>query len=451
MPTPPMSRDAAQRIVETVEQCLREGFLPAGQMPRAGQHGSISEAFDRLGLARSNNGSLKRAEAIYRPVDWALYNAPERAVERRQQADVVTGLRDQVRALEKALTAERSLRTKMETTFASFVPPLPWASKPAVKKQTILTPVLFTSDFQCGEVIKPAEIDGINEFSQAIFAARYQAMIDKMITLAERHTGATGFEGCYYLRGGDAISGSIHDELAETNDLSAVPAVRFLQQQERAGIKRLRDKFGRVRVISIPGNHGRTTPKPRSKRYGDLNFETLLAWWLADGFSDDPRVEFWMPASGDAWFDVAGWKVLMSHGDRMGSRGGQGFVGPAATIARGHRRLYDNWTRTGKSVDVILTGHLHTSLKLELGYANGALAGYSEYARDLRATPDAPKQWGLFFDRQHMVSHAFELLLGPLPKRIPGGPDAWQSDPSSSPILPKKSPSKAGSKRRANG
>jgi len=249
------------------------------------------------------------------------------------------------------------------------------------------------------------------------YSLRYQALIERTIDLSDNHVGSAEFPGIIYLRGGDAISGGIHQELAETDDLSSAPAVKWLMRHEREGIKRLKDRFGRVDVYSIPGNHGRTTFKPRSKGYVDHNYETMLSWWLESLFEDDPQVRFITPKSGDAYFDALGWKVLLSHGDRTGSRGGQGFLGAGATILRGHRKLYDNFTRTGKQEDFILTGHLHTSLKLPLGFANGSLAGYSEYARDLRADPDSAKQWLLYFHEKRGVSAHYEIQVSDRPQR----------------------------------
>lgn len=343
---------------------------------------------------------------------------PRDALEARRDKNLITSLRANLKAMEeRAVAAEDKIAT-MDALHMARVEPAEWLAVPAIKSVLSLTPVLFTSDFQCGEVVRPDEIDGINEYNQDIFCQRYQTMIEKTIMLATENTGATEFPGLIYLRGGDAISGEIHAELAETNDLSAVPAARLVFQQEREGIRRLRDRFGRVRVISLPGNHGRTTFKPHAKGYTERNFELLISWWLAESFQDEPNITFWTPKSADALFDVEGWNGLLSHGDRMGSRGGQGFIGPAATIARGHQKLFQNWTATGSRVDFILTGHLHTSLKLERGYANGSLAGYGEYARDLRALPDAAKQWLFFFHRETMVSHQFELLLSPKPRRF---------------------------------
>ncbi|MGI4940636.1 MAG: hypothetical protein ACRYHQ_08765 [Janthinobacterium lividum] len=341
----------------------------------------------------------------------------------RREADVAHHLRLRVAGLERDLIAQQDWRRKMDVLSSAVIAPANWPAPAIAKRSNLLIPMLFTSDFQVGEVIRPDEIDGMNSYDQHIFRARYEAMIEKTIRLASENTGATAFPHAIYLRGGDAISGEIHEELAQTNDLSSIPAVRAVLQAEREGIKRLVDKFGKVRVVSIPGNHGRTTFKSHAKGYTERSYETLLAWWLQSSFEDNSKVSFFTPASGDAMFKVFNWNILLSHGDRMGSRGGAGFVGPSATIARGHRKLYDNWASTGRPADLILTGHLHTSLKLERGYANGSLAGYSEYARDLRATPDAAKQWLLMLHEREMVSHQFELKLSPPPRRTLMAPE----------------------------
>lgn len=398
-----------------------------------GHYGSTTNAARALGISpQTLEGRLRSAALYYRlrpkkretgaekevlPAEAEAPAAPPDPLEVRREAMASTALRARVKGLQSDLIAAQDTIAAMNALHEARVEPARWLTAPHVAGELALTPMLFTSDYQCGEVVNADEIDGINQYNQHIFAERYQLMIDKTIMLAEQNTGATVFPEFVYLRGGDAISGSIHDELAETNDLAAVPACRAVFEQEREGIRRLRDKFGRVRVISLPGNHGRTTFKPRAKSHAELNFETLLSWWLATAFEGDDRVRFWTPKSTDALFDVAGYNVLLSHGDKMGARGGTGFIGPAANIAKGHFKLYQNWTKTGARVDLVLTGHLHTSLKLELGYGNGSLCGYGEYARDLRCTPAAAAQWLFFMHRETMVSHAFELQLSDRPRR----------------------------------
>lgn len=417
----PVNRMPDAFMDEAAELVRKHGNISAAArakgIPRKTMAGRYSAACARAGVVPVVKPRI-RVQAVTAP-----YVPPADPIDLRRARDAAAVLRHRVAELEGHVVTLQDAYTLATRLSAAKIEPATWQAAPSVSSGTTLTPVLFSSDFQCGEVIDPAELDGMNSYDKDIFAQRYALMIDKTVDIAKHHTGASSFPGAIYCRGGDAISGGIHPELAETDDLASVPAVRYVLKCEREGIRRLASEFGRVHVISIPGNHGRNTFKPRAKGYVTHNYETLLAWWLQESFAGDGRVTFDTPKSGDAYFDVMGWKFLMSHGDRMGSRGGSGFIGPAATIARGHKKLYDTWTQSGQRVDRILTGHLHTSLKLELGYANGSLAGYSEYARDLRCYPDAAKQWLLFVHRDHCVSHAFELQLSAPPRRVVS--DAW--------------------------
>ncbi len=373
--------------------------------------GNQSEAARRLGISRSTfRKHLKKAkEKGLSVVDSPPVGAHKRPDIATTPRDLHTEDQKTIRRLEAVIAAtRRDLRIALERCDAAedvragilglgealtMETAPPWKPQaPHVRDFTVLVPVLFGSDFQVGEVIKAPEVDGMNVYNRDVFSERYQSMLQKMFDISDNWVGLAEFQGMIYLRGGDAISGDIHLELMRTNDLSAVPAVRWLLSHEIDGIKRCADHFGRVRVVSIPGNHGRMDIKPSGKGYVERNFETILALWLEHTFESDPRIEFITPASGDAYIDIVGWKFVLSHGDRMGSRGGTGFIGPIATIARGHKRIYENWSRTGRQVDYVLTGHLHTSCRTEFGYGNGSLIGYNQYARDHRITPDAARQ-----------------------------------------------------------
>lgn len=379
-------------------------------------HGSKTKAAEALGIPRTTfNDRFAKAKQEVKvkktePVDAEGIQIRRAHDRNNELTEKLKRVQQRVIGLEDELNVFKNLKK-------AIVEPVQWLPRPSISKKTRLTPILFTSDFQCGEVIRAEEIDGMNAYDKDIFAVRYNRLIEATIDFSEHHIGRSEFPGIIYLRGGDAISGGIHDELAETDDVSAIPACRWLFQHEREGIRRLKDKFGRVKVISIPGNHGRTTVERRSKGYAEKSFETILSWWLETAFQDIPEVTFATPASGDAFFKVEGHNFLMSHGDRMAARGGTGFIGPAANIAKGHQKLRSNWSATGVGIDYVLTGHLHTSAMLPGGYANGSLAGYSEYARDLRATPDAAKQWLLFAHEKRGVAQAFEVQCSDKPMR----------------------------------
>lgn len=358
----------------------------------------------------------KKLKAENKPVDQADLEKRLRKAEGERN-----DLRHRLKRETKRADDAEDLRDGVFGLTLEDLSPVEWPVRPAVMEHenvSVHKPILFTSDFQFGEVVRPEEIDGMNAFNVEIFAERYDRLIGKTIRWSDAIAtgwGATYPEGMIYLRGGDAISGEIHQELSDTNDFGAVPAVRELIRYEAAGIRRLRDHFGHVHVISIPGNHGRTTIKPRSKGYVTTNYETLLSWWLASELRGEEGVTCEVPASGEAYFVAEGWRFLMTHGDRIGAGGGRGFIGAAAPITKGHLKVRLNSFAASQPIDYVLTGHFHTSMKLPQGFANGTIVGYNEYAKSLQLDPDSAKQWLLFAHAARV--YGVELELSNFPRR----------------------------------
>lgn len=350
---------------------------------------------------------------------------PLQARERQRYADQIARLNQQLRNAHKEANAGDDVRQAIfDLARAPLSPPIITSSKSG-RGGVAAVPMLFTSDFQWGEKISASELDGVNEFNLQVARERYELLITKTIEICRNHVGKPFSRRIVYLRGGDMVSGDIHQELRETNAAMSIPQVVDLVEHEAAGLATLRTVFDEIDVISVPGNHGRTTVKPHSKGYAETNYDTLSALMLEREFRRDPGMRFYTPASGDAVFKVCGWNFCMTHGDRIGSRGGMGFIGPAATIARGMKKNYDYWAKLGVQIDYQLVGHFHTSLELEQGFANGSLPGLSEYARDFRATPARPSQWLLFVHPTTGVTSRWPIYLsGPVKAR--GGNQAFE-------------------------
>lgn len=271
-------------------------------------------------------------------------------------------------------------------------------------------PVLVTSDFQWGEVIDEQNMDGLNRFDIAVAEQRYRLLIDRTIDISIEHLPKNRYDGIIYLRLGDEVSGDIHEELRETNELAAIPAVRSIVAAETWGLMKLADVFGRVHIISVPGNHGRTQKKPPYKHV-ENNYDTLTSWWLESSLKADKRFTWHTPNSTDAVFDIHGRLYLATHGDRIGSSGGQGFIGPAATIMRGMKKTMDEYARRGTALSKMFVGHFHTAYDLGYGWSNGSLPGYSEFARGNRMTPEPPIQWLIFFHPRYGATSQWKILL----------------------------------------
>lgn len=363
---------------------------------------SNGAARDRVRRAVAQSGAVV---AVNEESEPDMYELGKVEIQRRRIVRLQTDLRNISVELEEA----RKIREHAFGLAPQAVRASKWNAvgrSPSGKRET---PILFTSDFQAGEVIKAEDMRGENEYNLEIFRKRYRTMIGVAINLIEKHHG--GADQIVYLRGGDAISGGIHDELKDTDDVPPPMQAIAVIEEETAGIRHLANKFGKVIVISIAGNHDRTTHKPRGKEYMQHSYDLLMQYGIEAQFKNDPRVEFITDMSGDVLFDVHGYKMLLTHGDRMGTGGGQGFLGTVGPVMRGAKKVKAAYAAEGHHVDLVLCGHYHTPMHIsDVVLCNGSTAGHSEYARTrIRAEPHPPSQT-LFFVHEERGVTATRLI-----------------------------------------
>ena len=110
-------------------------------------------------------------------------------------------------------------------------------------------------------------------------------------------------------------------------------------------------------------------------------------------------------------FSIYDMRILLTHGDRMGSAGGTGFVGPAATILRGVQKVILEQSALGYHVDRVDHGHFHYPMYLPHVLSNGALPGYSEYAKGFRMRPTPPQQFLVYHHARRGVVDVKPIIL----------------------------------------
>ena len=191
------------------------------------------------------------------------------------------------------------------------------AAKPS-KAKGVSIPVALISDEQVGERIVAEEIEGVNHYDHHEYVKRHDLMAERIVDISENHMGGLKYPMLLVGFLGDAINGEIHAELAETNSLQSVPSVALVVETRRNAINFLLKHFERLFIVIIPGNHGRTTPKPRFKKYAAMNYESLIGWWLQSLYANEPRVKIVVPASGDYHMMLWGRGLFFTHGDRLG-------------------------------------------------------------------------------------------------------------------------------------
>lgn len=379
-------------------------------------------------LARFGGNQVKAAEHLNMP--RATLQSRLKAAKRLNMAepDVKPDLldeeklaaKDQVRALKAALvTAQRESITAEHVRrhiigLAEMRPEPPkWLVDVKRNPHGIAgVPSVMWSDWHWGEVVDPAQINGINEYNMEIARTRMRRLVETTIDLCFNHMTGAKYPGIVVNLGGDMISGDIHEELSETNELPSMPTLLDLYGNLVWAISALADKFGKVFVPCVVGNHGRNTRKPRMKNRVYSNFDWLLYQFLEKHFERDPRIRFLVPTGVDAHYRVYDHRYLLTHGDSIGGRGGDGWSGMVLPVMKGNVKTRISSSRLGQDFDTMIIGHWHQYWPTPAVIVNGCLKGYDEYAKvELRASPESPCQALWFTHPKHGITCHWRVLV----------------------------------------
>jgi hypothetical protein len=389
---------------KTIGKYVHQGFAPPGSRVAAGELNATTAAADEFGLAPRKfrhhvAKMIKQGYGIFWGIGVSAFPsgspivqapAPEVSPVVKHDTDF---WRKRATALGKELGAAQHTLEQL-----NGVRDIPYAipewlldTKLHNRGRSVIGCLL--SDIHMGEVISAEEIQGINEFNPEICKQRLEKYFKAACEVGERWSSDTDCDGVLLALAGDLTSGDIHEELRMTNALTSHEQVQAVVETVAPGIKLLKEQFGRVHVVVVPGNHGRTTIKPTAKLYARLSYDTLIGSILQREFAEDDRITFQFSAAKDQLTPIYGRTILTTHGDKIGTRGGMGFAGPMLPIVRGSKKIEAQQSGIGRRPDLIQFGHYHTTGNPGLVLANGSVPGYSEYADDLRAVVEPPQQW----------------------------------------------------------
>jgi hypothetical protein len=298
---------------------------------------------------------------------------------------------EKIKLLEGQLLTDEYVRSKLIGLVNADYNIPQWTTEPPKKKVSDLAgvPTLFLSDWHWGEVVRPAEIGGVNTYNMAIAKKRAETVLNVSIELLTKHLSSAHYPGICLILGGDMLSGDIHDELKETNEEPTTVVWLDLLGVLTQIICTLQVTFGNVFVVGVTGNHGRMTHKPRAKRRNHSNWDWLLYQVLRRNLEGD-RVTFCIPDGPDALFKLYRHRYMLTHGDQF--RGGDGIIGPLGPITRGDIKKRSKQSQVNAGYDTILMGHWHQLIQLDSIIVNGSLKGYDEYAASNNFKFESPRQ-----------------------------------------------------------
>lgn len=287
-----------------------------------------------------------------------------------------------------------------------------WLTPQADRKGQRATLVACFSDFHFGEVVEPAEMNWYNAYDPAIAEQRIRRFFERTIRMARDYLSGVTYDGIVFASLGDTISGDIHDEYQQTNELSNYEAVPAVVPLIEAGLNMFLEEFGRVHYVGVPGNHPRDSRKPRYKKRSKHNADTMISKLLAQRFAGVKGATFDVPDAFSADLTVYDTRFRLEHGDE--AKGGSGIQGAMAPLALRTHRVRKQAQAEGVPFDVLLMGHWHQLMSMpSKGFiVNGAGKGYDEYARGKAFEPEPPQQALLLVTPEHGVGVQAPVFVG---------------------------------------
>jgi hypothetical protein len=295
---------------------------------------------------------------------------------------------ENIRLTERLEQIERSL-TIVESADDVLLDPPHWLV-PSKPKSSAATLVVMLSDTHFDEVVNPDEMEGLNAYNRQIAVMRLERWAQNVVKLARHYMSGVTYDGVVLILGGDIFTGDIHEELSLTNDDTMIGSLLFWSEQIAAVTDLLATEFKKCHVVSVVGNHGRTTRKPRMKQRVRTNYDWLLAKMVERHFYKDKRVTFTIPESADAIINIYEHGHLITHGDQVSGGGGIGGIYPP--IMRMRARKEGRYLQTGKTFKTLWLGHWHQYISTPSMVVNGSMKGYDEYAMLMGFGFEQPQQ-----------------------------------------------------------
>jgi hypothetical protein len=258
-------------------------------------------------------------------------------------------------------------------------PPTPpsWRIEPSPKGNEG-TPTVLCSDWHWGETIDRKQINYVNAFDREIAERRVKLLVSKTIDLLLKKMSNPKYDYLCMPLLGDLLSGTIHEELRETNWDPITLCLFQLRDVLIWAIDEFANAFKKVYLPCVTGNHGRLDRKPRYKNAAYDNYEFVLYEMLRHHYQSERDIHFEIADGPELLYTLGKTRYLAIHGDSW--RGGSGIAGALSPMMLGRARKKETALATNRPFDVIVHGHWHFYRTLGDIICNGSLKGFDEYA-----------------------------------------------------------------------
>ena len=264
--------------------------------------------------------------------------------------------------------------------------------------------VMVWSDWHSEELVLPEQVSGKNEFNLKIFHERFWNLLRGNLAWFRINSSATTIKTIVLALLGDFITGSIHDDLMEGNQLMPADAIYHVFSYLVKGVEYVLENTQPDVELIIPchsGNHGRMTQEQRIATEAGNSLEYFMYLMLRDHFDGNKRVKFIVQNGYHSYvsFFEGRFTARFHHGHQINYQGGVGGI----TIPV--NKAIAQWNKA-RHADLDVFGHFHTKFDGGNFVSNGALIGYSAYAVSIKGTYEEPSQQQFLINREYAAKTA---------------------------------------------
>lgn len=261
------------------------------------------------------------------------------------------------------------------------------------------TQALMLSDTHAGEVVDSEAMNGMNVYNWDVMVERMASIQYSLLSFQANRPYPIHELQLWCL--GDMLSGSNHQELAETNEMPAADQAFQFGMLLGKWIEELVPYYPAITVAGVVGNHPRVSVKPANKQVFN-NFD-WMAYKVAEAYLskyiEAGHITTAFPRSGFHVAEIASNKVLLFHGD--GIRSSMPGV-PWGGVTRRTSELKKQYSEFGIHLDGFALGHFHQANVVQGSvFMNGSVKGSDEYVIKNFGAGEKPTQLLLTYDNEH--------------------------------------------------
>jgi hypothetical protein len=268
-----------------------------------------------------------------------------------------------------------ALHGLIPVTKTKFVPPIVKAKKSGFTEHEFC---LLWSDLHAAERVDLEQMGGVNEYNWDIMLERHKVLTRAILSFQKNRPYPV--KRLQIIGLGDMVSGDIHDELRETNELVLMEAALKLGLDASEWILNLAQDFETVQLDGIVGNHGRTTKKMPAKNTHS-NFDWMVYHIIKLRLAEVSSITVNVPKAWHTTVEMCNGRsrIFAFHGDGINTN----MPGvPWGGVQRRSRELERQFEPVVGRIDHFCFGHFHQPNVIDNRrlILNGSIKGPDEYS-----------------------------------------------------------------------